>query len=267
MAKTMATKKTSPAKKPRETPPPAAPALATALAALKAKATKHTLEGMARYAIPADHAWGVAVGDIREIGKGLGRDHALAAALWASGVYEARLLAAFVDEPERVTAEQMDRWCLDFDSWAVCDHACFHLFDRTPHAFARILAWADHDHEFVKRGAFALLASLALHDKASADAAFAACLPLVERAAADGRNFVKKAVSWALRAVGRRNATLHAPAVAMAERLSKSPEAAPRWVGKDALRELTSAAVTRLLAKKAAAKTTPARAPKARASE
>jgi 3-methyladenine DNA glycosylase AlkD len=241
----------APARAPKKAPAPGA--VDAALAALKAKATKHTLEGMARYGIPADHAWGVAVADIRDLGKRLGRDHALAAALWDSGVYEARLLASFVDEPERVTVAQMDRWCRDFDSWAVCDTVCFHLFDRTPHAFARVAEWSDHDGEFVKRAAFALLASLALHDKASGDEAFAACLPLVERAAVDGRNFVKKGVNWALRAVGRRSRALHAAAVAVAQRLSTSSDAAPRWVGKDALRELTSAAVIGRLARKGGA--------------
>lgn len=209
------------------------------LAALKRLATRHTLEGMTRYGLPSEHAWGVAVGDIRGLAKQVGRDHGLAAALWASGVYEARLLAAFVDDPAQVTATQMDRWCRDFDNWGVCDTACFALFDRTPHAFGRVEAWAVSEAEFVKRGAFALLASLALHDKGRDDAVFVSRLPLIERAASDPRNFVKKGVSWALRGIGGRNAALRAAATAVARRLAESPESAARWVGKDALREFT----------------------------
>ncbi|MDP2311633.1 MAG: DNA alkylation repair protein [Pseudomonadota bacterium] len=219
------------------------PDVDTVLAELRTLATAKTRDGMARYAIPSTDALGVAVGDIRDAGKRLGRDHALAAALWDTGVYEARMLAAFVDEPARVTPAQMDRWLVETDNWAVCDHACFHLFDRTPHAFACVTAWSDRPEEFVKRGAFALLASLALHDKSAPDDAFLACLPLIPRAAVDERNFVKKGVSWALRAIGRRNAALNEAAVPVARALAASSSPAPRWVGKDALRELTSAAV------------------------
>jgi len=203
--------------------------VAAVLAALKAKATKRTLDGMARYGIPADHAWGVSVADIRQLAKRVGRDHALAGALWKSGVYEARMLAAYVDDPAQVTAAQMDRWCRDFDNWAICDTLCFHLFDRTPHAFARVVRWAKQDQEFVKRAAFALLASLGLHDK--------------ERAARDERNFVKKGVNWALRVIGGRSAALNTAAVAVARRLALAKEPAPRWVGRDALAKLTRPAV------------------------
>jgi len=229
----------------------AAADVAAVLAALKAKATKRTRDGMGRYGIPSDHAWGVAVSDIRAIAKDVGRDHALALSLWKTGVYEARLLAAFVDEPECVTSAQMDRWARAFDNWAVCDTVCFALFDRTPHAFAKVALWSASEKEFVKRAAFALLASLAGHDKASGNGAFLACLPVIERAAPDERNFVKKGVSWALRGVGQRNAVLHARSVTVARRLAASAEPAARWVGKDALRELTSPAVAGRLARRA----------------
>jgi 3-methyladenine DNA glycosylase AlkD len=138
----------------------------------------------------------------------------------------------------------MDRWCRDFDSWAICDTACFHLFDRTAHAWRKVALWANRRDEFVKRAAFALLASLALHDKETEDEPFARCLPLIERAADDSRNFVKKGVSWALRGIGRRSASLHMAAVELAQRLADSSTPAARWVGKDALRELTSPKVT-----------------------
>jgi 3-methyladenine DNA glycosylase AlkD len=206
---------------------------------LRKLATKATRDGLARYAIPAQRAFGVAVGAMRKLARDLGRDHDLAEDLWQTGWYEARMLACFLDDPQCVTPAQMDRWCRDFDSWAICDTACFHLFDRTPHAFRKVKQWARRKEEFVKRAGFALLASLALHDKDADDELFAECLPLVERAASDERNFVKKGVNWALRAVGRRSRELHSLAVALARRLADSADAAPRWVGKDALRELT----------------------------
>ena len=220
----------------------------SALAWLKRHGTKKTRDGFARYGIHTDKAFGVSMGDIQALGKRLGRDHELAAALWDSGWYEARLLASYVDEPPRVTSQQMDRWCRDFDNWGICDTLCFCLFDRTPHAWAKVAKWSEHRDEFVKRAAFALLASLALHDKTSGDEPFLESLRFVERGAADERNFVKKGVSWALRSVGRRNAALHAAALELARRLAASPVPAERWVGKDALRDITRPAVARRLA-------------------
>ena len=204
---------------------------------LKRLSSSKVRDGMARYAIPSDNAFGVPVGVMRKLAKELGRNHELAIALWDTGWYEARMLATFVDEPERVTPAQMDGWCRDFDSWAICDTACFHLFDRTPHAFAKVEQWARSREEFVKRGAFALLASLALHDKRSGDGPFHRCLPLIEKAASDDRNFVKKGVSWALRGIGRRP-TLKEDAIGLARRLSESSKPAARWIGRDALRDL-----------------------------
>jgi 3-methyladenine DNA glycosylase AlkD len=216
----------------------------TAIAWLRRQGKKATRDGMARYAIPSDKAFGVAVGVMRQYAKKLGPDHALAAALWEAEWYEARMLACFVDEPALVTPAQMERWCKDFDSWAICDTACFHLFDRTPHAPAKIVAWAKRRPEFQRRAAFALLASVALHDKAAPDATLARYFPLIEAAATDDRNFVKKAVSWALRGLGRRRGgALAAPAVTLARRLAAAPEPAARWIGKDALRELTRLAL------------------------
>ena len=217
------------------------------LAWLKRRGTKRNRDGMARYAIVAPKVFGVSVADLRDLSKELGRDHALASALWKSGWYEARMLTAFVDEPERVTPVQMDRWARDFDNWAICDALCFHLFDRTPHAWSKIGQWGRRREEFVRRAAFALLASVALHDKGAPDARFVRALPLIERAASDDRNFVKKAVSWALRSIGRRNVALNRKAVAVSRRLIATDEPAARWVGRDALRELTSAAVVRRL--------------------
>ncbi len=203
---------------------------------------------MALYAIPSDNALGVSVGNIKQIAKGLGRDHVLADALWNTGVYEARMLAAFIGEPDRLTPAGMQRWAEDFDNWAIVDTVCFALFDRSPHAWSKTAQWAKRRDEFVKRAAFALLWSLTVHDKEADDEAFMKGLALIEREATDERNFVKKAVNMALRAIGKRSARLNAAAVAVAQRLSGSSSKAAQWVGKDALKELTSAKVTQRLA-------------------
>jgi 3-methyladenine DNA glycosylase AlkD len=217
------------------------------VAELKKRGSKRGREGMARYAIVAENAFGVSVADIRALGKRLGRNHALALALWKTNIYEARMLAAFVSEPARVTPALMNRWARDFDNWAICDTLCFHLFDRTPHAWVKVAEWGNDRREFVKRAGFALLASVALHDKTAPDKPFLKSLPLIEQAATDERNFVKKGVSWALRGIGRRNRALNEAAVEVARRLSQSPESAARWIGKDALKELTSPAVRQRL--------------------
>jgi 3-methyladenine DNA glycosylase AlkD len=232
-------------KKPKRPP---ADDVATVIASLKRQGSPKIREGMARYAIPSDKAFGISVGALRQYAKRLGPNHELAAALWKSGFYEARMLASFVDDPACVTPEQMDRWCKDFDNWAICDTACFALFDRTPHAWRMVNKWARSRDEFVKRASFALLASLTVHDKLAGDAPFVKGLALVERGATDERNFVKKAVNWALRSIGKRSAALNAAAVGVAKRLGESTNPSARWVGKDALRELASPAVQKRLA-------------------
>ena len=219
-----------------------------ALTWLKRHATRRTLDGMARYAIPSDKAFGVSMADMKVLAKRLGRSHELAAALWDTAWYEARMLASLIDEPARVTAAQMDHWCGDFDNWAICDTACFALFDRTPHAWAKVAQWSGKRDEFAKRAAFALLWGLTVHDKQAGEKPFVQGLLLIERAAEDDRHFVKKAVNMALRAIGKRNPVLNAAAIATARRLAESSEPSARWVGKDALRELTSASVVRRLA-------------------
>jgi 3-methyladenine DNA glycosylase AlkD len=229
------------------------PRVAGALAWLKKHSSKAVRDGMLRYAIPNDDALGVRMADIQKLGKQLGREHALALALWKTGVYEARMLTAYVDEPARVTPAQMDRQARDFDNWAICDTLCFALWVQTPHAFAKIRKWASHRDEFVKRAAFALLASVALKDRTATDAQFLKCLPLIEMAAADERNFVKKGVNWALRGIGSRNRALNEAAIELARRLAASDSPAPRWNGKDALRQLATAATQRRLQKRSGA--------------
>jgi 3-methyladenine DNA glycosylase AlkD len=215
---------------------------ADVLAWLEQHGSTRVADGMARYGIAsADRVAGVSVGDLKKLAKQIGKDHNLAAELWASGWYEARLLAAFVDDPPLVTRRQMNAWAAAFDNWATCDHACFHLFDRTPLAWEAAPRWTKSPREFVKRAGFALMASLALHDKAADDDRFLAFLPLIERGASDERNFVKKGVSWALRSIGRRPG-LRAAALDVARRLAASAAPAARWVGKDAVRDLTKKA-------------------------
>jgi len=225
-----------------------------ALESLERMSTQRDRDKLARFGIDATNPLGVSMSNIQLLAKRLGRSHELAAALWDTNVYEARMLTSFVDEPERVTAAQMDRWCRDFDNWGICDTLCFKLFDQTPHAWAKVAQWGDKRDEFVKRAAFALLASLAGHDKSATNEQFLESLPLIERAATDERNFVKKGVSWALRTLGRRNAALNEAAIIVARRLAASPEPAARWIGKGALKELTNALVKRQLAAQASRK-------------
>ncbi|HVF39072.1 MAG TPA: DNA alkylation repair protein [Gemmatimonadaceae bacterium] len=208
-----------------------------ALAIFERKGTKKNRDGMARYGIVAPKVFGVSVATIRDLGKKIGRDHDLAIALWETGWYEARMLVPFVAHPSQTTPAQMDRWARDFDNWAICDALCFHLFDRTPHAWKKIHKWSTRRDEFVKRAAFALLASVALHDKKAPDEPFLESLRLIEAAANDERNFVMKGVSWALRGIGKRNPKLKAAATQTANRLAKSRDKTARWIGKDALRD------------------------------
>ncbi len=212
--------------------------LTTALQWLEQRGTKKNREGMARYGLVARKAFGVSVGDLQQYARTLGRDHALALALWDSGWYEARLLAAFVDDPVHVTSAQMDRWSREFENWGDCDTVCLHLFDKTPLAWRKVPLWCGRKAEFQRRAGFALLAALALHDKTSGDAVFRKSLLLIRNAATDDRNFVKKAVNWALRSIGNRNMAMYTAALELAEAFAESENATTRWIGKDALRDL-----------------------------
>lgn len=215
-------------------------AVQSVLAELKRLSQPRIREEMSsRYGIVTKDAFGVRMRDMQDVAKKLGRNHALALALWETGNYEARMVATFVAEPDRITPALMDRWCRDFDNWATCDTVCFKLFDQTSHAFGRVAAWAGRKDEFQKRAAFALIACLAAHNEDAGDQRFRAFLPLIETAATDERNFVKKGVSWALRGVGGRSAALKSAAVALARKLAASENPASRWIGRDALRALT----------------------------
>ncbi len=214
---------------------------------LKRLATKKTLNGMDRYGIPNDRAFGVTMGDMKRFAKQLGTDHRLATALWKTGWYEARTVAVFVDDPVKVSGSQMDRWAKDFDNWAICDTACFHLFDKTPHAWAKVHQWAPSSKEFVRRAAFALIWALSVHDKSATNRQFTDALGLIEQIEADERPLVKKGIDMALRAAGKRNQSLNRESIRIAKRLSQSDHAAHAWIGRHALRELTSEKVQKKL--------------------
>ncbi|HEX7587784.1 MAG TPA: DNA alkylation repair protein [Anaerolineae bacterium] len=205
---------------------------------LKAQSNARNIAGMARFGINPHNTYGISIPTLRRIARQSGKDHRLALALWKSGIHEARILAALVDAPELVTAAQMERWVKDFDSWDVCDQVCSNLFDKTPFAYLQAIAWSRREEEFVKRAGFALMAALAWHDKSGSDAAFRKFLPAIKRGATDERNFVKKAVNWALRQIGKRNRALNRAAVATAREIQRIDSPAARWIAADALREL-----------------------------
>ena len=208
------------------------------LDALRAQANPKNVAGMARYGISTNGTLGVTVVEIRLLARQAGRSHALAAELWASGVHEARILATIVDQPALVTRRQMNQWARDFDSWDVCDQACLNLFRYTPYAWTKAAEWSGAKREFVRRAGFALMAGLAVKAKDAPDEQFEALLPLITGAATDPRNMVKKAVNWALRSIGKRNAHLRRAAIAAAENIRTMDSPAARWIASDALREL-----------------------------
>jgi 3-methyladenine DNA glycosylase AlkD len=222
---------------------------------LRSKADPKQLEGMARFGISTEGTLGgIGLPALRTMAKRIGCSHDVAAGLWASGILEARLLAGLVEDPSAVTEEQMEAWAADFDSWDVVDGTVSGLFDKTPFAWSKAVEWSSREEEFVKRAAFAMMAALAVHDKKATDGAFAGLLPIIERQAGDPRNFVRKAVNWALRQIGKRNAALNAAAIATAERIHLSGPRPAKWVASDALRELRSDAVQRRLARRATAR-------------
>ncbi|MEW5985538.1 MAG: DNA alkylation repair protein [Chloroflexota bacterium] len=206
---------------------------------LHALADSTAVEGMARFGISSTNTLGVSIPNLRQLARPIGRDHHLAQQLWDSGLHEGRILAAFVDDPAQVTDEQMERWVKDFDSWDVCDQVCSSLFDRTPMTYGKAAEWSGRPEEFVKRAGFALMAALAWHDKKAADSAFEPFFALIEREAADERNYVKKAVNWALRQMGKRSPYLNQRAIETARTLQTMNSRAARWIAADALRELT----------------------------
>jgi 3-methyladenine DNA glycosylase AlkD len=224
---------------------------------LAGMASEENRAGMARYGIKTDDAFGVSVYEVRRVAKGYRRDHDLALALWETGNHEARLLASMVDDPAQVTEAQMESWAAAFESWDVCDQVTSNLFDKTPFAYDKVAEWSSREDEWVKRAAFATAAALAVQDKKAANERFVPILALIRREAGDDRNFVKKAVNWALRNIGKRDAALHAAAIETAEAILAEADAlaaadrrdpaarSGRWIARDALRELRSEKVLR----------------------
>lgn len=214
---------------------------------LKQLADPRVRRAMARFAVPIDKALGIPTPALRKLAREIGKDHELAENLWKSGIHEARTLAAFIDDSDLVTEEQAERWLRDFDSWDVCDCCCGNLFDKTGFAYRKAVEWSRRKQEFVKRAGFSLMAALAVHDKGARDAKFLMFLPIIRRESVDERNFVKKAVNWALRQIGKRNSRVNQAAVKAALEIRKMDSRSARWIAADALRELTSEAVQKRL--------------------
>jgi 3-methyladenine DNA glycosylase AlkD len=208
------------------------------LQAIESLASSKVRESLARFGIPIDNARGVSTPALHALARKLGHDHELAARLWESGCFEARAVAAMIEEPDKVSRAQMDRWASEFNSWAICDCCCCYLFRKTPFAWSKAVTWAERKPEFVKRAGFALMAYLAIHDKEADDASFLKLVSIIERESDDDRPFVRKAVNWALRQLSKRNARLHPAAVAAAERIRGRGTRSARWIATEALREL-----------------------------
>jgi len=230
------------------------PGVDDVLKKLREKARPEQVEGMARYGMTAKARLGVAVPDMRKMAKAIGKNHDLALRLWETGIPDARILSSMIAEPDKLTGKQMDDWAKDFDSWDVCDQVCMNLFDKSPLAWEKTTEWACREEEFVKRAAFALIACLAWHDKKADDTKFAALFPLIKRGTTDGRNYVKKAVNWSLRHIGKRNLSLNMAALELAEEIRDIDSRSARWIASDAIRELKSEAVQKRLKAKSGRK-------------
>jgi 3-methyladenine DNA glycosylase AlkD len=217
------------------------------LATLRSMGNPRNVEGMARFGISSTNTLGVSVPALRKLARTIGRDHALAQELWRSGIHEARHVASLIDEPAKVTERQIERWAKDFDSWDIVDGCCLYLLGETRYAHRKAVEWSRRREEFVKRAAFSLMAVLAVHDKTAPDAKFRRFLPIIQREATDERNFVKKAVNWALRQIGKRNLELNRAAIRTAQSIRQIDSRSARWIAADALRELTGATVQQRL--------------------
>ena len=210
---------------------------------LKSMARPDQLEGMAKYGIVVERRLGVSIPNLRRMAKELGQDHKLALELWKTGIAEARFVAAMTDDPEKLTEGQMEDWVKGINSWDVCDQVCMNLFEKVPLAWKKIIDWSEREEEFVKRAAFALMACLAWHDKKAKDEKFIELFPVIIRGATDERNFVKKAVNWALRNIGKRDLNLNKAAINTAREIQQIDSKAARWIASDTIRELESEAV------------------------
>jgi 3-methyladenine DNA glycosylase AlkD len=205
------------------------------------------LEGMQRYGIRFEKAYGCNIPFLRKLAIQFKKDHDLAKRLWATGIHEARILAFLIDDPKEVTEVQMERWVRTLNSWDICDGLCSNLFRKTEWAYAKAKEWSGRNEEFVKRAGFVMMAVLAVHDKKAEDKIFIEFLDIIERESKDERNFVKKAVNWALRQIGKRNVLLHLKAITYAERIETLHSRSAKWIAKDALREFKSETTKRVI--------------------
>ena len=214
---------------------------------LNTAARPDQLKGMAKFGMVIERRLGISIPNLRKLAKEIGKDHTLALELWRTGIAETRIVAAMIDNPKQLTEVQMEDWVIGFDSWDVCDQVCDNLFEKSPLAWGKIIDWAEREEEFVKRAAFSLIACLAWHDKQASDKKFIELLPVIIRQATDDRNFVKKAINWALRNIGKRNPNLNHAAINAAKEIQQLDSRTTRWIASDALRELESEAVQKRL--------------------
>lgn len=215
---------------------------------LKSLADPEAVKGMARYGINATAAYGVSMPELRKIARTVKKNHSLAEMLWSSGIHEARILASMIDDSRQVNEEQMEQWVMDFNSWDLCDQCCNNLFRKVEHAHDKAVEWSSRQEEFVKRAGFVLMACLAVHDKIAQDEAFLKFMPIIKKESADSRNFVKKAVNWALRQIGKRNQRLNQEALRTAHEINRTGSGAAQWIASDAIRELAGERVQKRLA-------------------
>ncbi len=207
---------------------------------LESLSSPEDVEGRARFGINSTKAYGVRIPELRRMARETGKNHVLAEKLWQYGYSETRIMASMIDDPKLVTEDQMERWVIGFDSWDVCDQCCMNLFRKTPFAYKKISEWSEREEEFVKRAAFTLIATLAVHDKKAEDEKFIDLFPLIIRESTDPRNYVKKSVNWALRQIGKRNLNLNNKAIALALEIHEIDSKSAKWIASDALRELKS---------------------------
>lgn len=230
--------------------PPKQHTRSSLLRRLRSLGSRRNIAGMARFGISSTKAFGVSARPLQALARSVGTNHRLAAELWRTGYLEARMLASMIDDPALVTPRQMDRWAADFDNWALCDTCCGVLFDRTPFAVRKALQWSKDSREFVRRAGFVMMAELAVHNKQAPDSLFLRFFPAIRRGATDERNFVKKAVNWAVRQIGKRNASLHPHALRLARDIHALETPSARWIASDALRELANPSVKARLRRK-----------------
>jgi len=218
-----------------------------AIKKLKSLSNPKAIIGMVRYGITPENTYGVSIPNLRKIAKEIGISHQFAQQLWTTNIRETKILASMIEDPEMVTEEQIEDWVKEFNYWEICDQCCMNLFERTKFAYKKAIEWSSREKEFVKRAGFVLMARLAVSDKKADNKRFEKFLPVIKRETTDDRNYVKKAVNWALRQIGKRNLNLNGKAIKIAKEIQKMDSKTAKWIASDAIRELTSNAVQKKL--------------------